>query len=296
MKEINLSRSLYLTEHRKRSYIIGSVVFALITITLIVLNAFFSDLPIWDGLKMAGGNALDFCEENRWDKIVVQPANTWSNLGFLIVGLFIFITGINDFRIKKTKGRNSIHNLLAQYPVFSFLIGLSCIYLFWGSFIYHASVRYFPQKMDITSMYFLTVSLLAFSFFRSRFLDKDNKRNNILPWVVALVIIANAIIFAFIMEINVNLLFPFFIIAVFIANLIYTTKNNKAKSIARTTLYLSFGVMVVSFIMWILDKEDIMCNSGSFFQGHAIWHLLNAFSILLIYVHYRSDRRIDLEQ
>ncbi len=292
MRERTLSQSLFLTRHRKSSYFFGGIVFVLITITLIILGSVFSDSNIWDGLKMAGGNALEFCEENHWDKVVVQPANTWSNLGFLLVGLFIFVTGFDDYKIKKKHGDKTIRNLIAQYPIFSFLIGFSCIYLFLGSFLYHASVRYLPQKLDITSMYFLTVSLLAFSLFRSRFLDQDSKRKTILPWIVLGVIIANIFIFIYIMEINVNLLFPFFIIAVFLANFAYALRNNKKKSMPRITLYLSLFVMTISFTMWILDREDIMCNSGSIFQGHAIWHVLNATSILLLYMHYRSDTRI----
>ncbi len=294
MSNSTLIQSLYLTQHRKTSYLIGSIIFVLITIILIILGSVFSDKSIWDGLAMAGGNALEFCEENHWDKVVVQPANTWSNLGFLIVGLFMFVTGINDLRIKKEKGeKGAFRNLLAQYPVFSFLMGLSCIYLFLGSFLYHASVRYLPQKLDITSMYFLTVVLMAFSLFRSRFLDHGKKREKILPWLIIAVIIANTFIFIYIMEINVNVLFPFFILTVFIGNLIYALRNNLKKSMARKALYLSFAVLAISFVMWILDREDIMCNSGSIFQGHAIWHVLNALSIFLIYSHYRSDTRID---
>ncbi len=288
-----ISQTLYLQLHKKNSYLMGILLFAIITLSLIVLGNILSDKPIWDNLAMASGNALEFCEDNRWDKVVVQPANTWSNLGFLLVGLFIFVTGINDFRIKKEIGENTLGNLLARYPIFSFLIGLSCIYLFLGSFLYHASVRYFLQKLDITSMYFLTVVLLAYSLFRSRFLDEGKKRKLILPWIVLGVIIANTFIFIYIMEINVNVLFPIFILAVFIGNLIYTLRNNKKNSLARKALYLSLGVLTVSFVMWVLDREDIMCNSGSILQGHAIWHVLNALSILLIYVHYRADKRIE---
>jgi len=34
----------------------------------------------------------------------------------------------------------------------------------------------------------------------------------------------------------------------------------------------------------------------SIFQGHALWHILNAVALLLIYLHYRSENSFSYGQ
>ena len=41
--------------------------------------------------------------------------------------------------------------------------------------------------------------------------------------------------------------------------------------------------------IWILDRSDVLCMPTSIFQGHALWHLLCALAIFLLYFYYRSE-------
>ncbi len=52
---------------------------------------------------------------------------------------------------------------------------------------------------------------------------------------------------------------------------------------------MSLALLTISFVFWILDRQNILCAPESIFQGHALWHLLNAASILLLYFCYRTE-------
>jgi hypothetical protein len=127
-----------------------------------LLHYKFQYLDIWSPLKDAVGNATLFCELNRFGQLIVQPSNTYSNVGFLFVACVILSIAYRDH---KYTDRKSVNNLLAQYPGFSFLMGFSCLVLFFGSFFYHASLTWGFQKLDQTAMYFLITSFFAYNIF-----------------------------------------------------------------------------------------------------------------------------------
>jgi hypothetical protein len=53
-------------------------------------------------------------------------------------------------------------------------------------------------------------------------------------------------------------------------------------------LWTAFAILLLAAIIWILDRTSVMCSPSSIFQGHALWHLFTAASILFIYLYYRS--------
>jgi len=261
---------------------------------LILTYEFNKYASLWINWESAQYNALTFCEHNRFCEAIVQPANTWSNLGFLVVGLMCLFIGINDFKVRKP----STTNLLVRYPTFSILLGASCIYLFIGSFFYHASLSLFFQKLDITGMYAVALSLIAYNMFRffpTRYSKKKDEYISSHHLIITLGVLFNIVFFAGLWKVNVNILFPAVIIILLAINVAYNIGKKHISKLYRHLFKLSSIILVLSGLLWILDREDIMCIPTSIWQGHAFWHILNAISIFLLYMCYRTEA-INLEK
>jgi len=101
----------------------------------------------WSSLQPA---TMKFCEENlcSW---VTQPANAFSSLIYIILGIFLL------FYYKKEKNK-----ALRIIPIVSILIGIS-------SFLYHASFSFFLQVFDLASMFLISSFIIAFNLRRMNY-------------------------------------------------------------------------------------------------------------------------------
>src|SRR6185369_17380355 len=77
-----------------------------------------------------------FCEE-RLCAWVVEPANAWSNIAFLIVGAYLLV------RTKQNR----------RTPLY--LVGVTSILVGLGSFLFHMSGTFFGEFTDLAAMYFI---------------------------------------------------------------------------------------------------------------------------------------------
>jgi hypothetical protein len=282
-----------LHNHRPRVFswpFFGTLIFSAGLFILYKLNQYIDP---WQSWRQALGNATNFCEMNRFDQLIVQPSNTWSNLGYIIVGLMFISIAKNDH---KYEHRHHVNNLLAKFPGFSYLIGFSALYMGFGSFMYHATLTFFFQKLDQTGMYFLFISFLAYVLFKLfpqiKFRGKTYVSNK---FFIIAAIVVQLLFFFFLWKLPVNILFPSLTISFFIVNFILITKVKNSKSII-SLLKASFITLLIAFSIWVLDITNKLCSPNSIFQGHAAWHLLNTASIFLAYLYYRSETFLSPEE
>ena len=282
-----------LHNHRPRVFswpFFGTLIFSAGLFILYKLNQYIDP---WQSWRQALGNATNFCEMNRFDQLIVQPSNTWSNLGYIIVGLMFISIAKNDH---KYEHRHHVNNLLAKFPGFSYLIGFSALYMGFGSFMYHATLTFFFQKLDQTGMYFLFISFLAYVLFKLfpqiKFRGKTYVSNK---FFIISAVIVQLLFFFFLWKLPVNILFPSLTISFFIVNFILITKVKNSESII-SLLKASFITLLIAFSIWVLDITNKLCSPTSIFQGHAAWHLLNTASIFLAYLYYRSETFLSPEE
>lgn len=287
MKWQVLRTRLYLEHLQCRNFVLPALLFVFLVSFLVSAYAIWGSQNIWMSLTVAGGNALHFCELNRVDELIRQPANTWSNLGFVAVGLLVIAVGFAD--LKQGMARRKSHNFLVRYPIFSILFGLSAIYVGLGSLLYHASLTEFFQKHDQMGMYALVFVILAFSLNRIFPAIKlfGNWRSFHL-FNLAGAAVSFLAVFVVWQFLNINTFFPIALGLVLITHLYYEFFVKKSTAFTKYILIalLSFAV---GFTIWMLDRSHIVCSPESWFQGHAVWHLLSALSALLIYMYYRTD-------
>lgn len=280
-----LKTRLYLEHLRTHQFYLPAFIFILATCSLIFYYSLYKFDNIWGHWAQAGGNAFHFCEADRMDQLIRQPSNTWSNLGYFLVGLFALTLGVQDF---KKEGRKESDNFLVRYPIFSVMFGLSMVYLFFGSFLYHASLTSYFQKLDQTGLYSVIVMIITFNLYKIFPLVRIKgqwKSSHAL--MVAFAVGFNYLIFTRLWLVNINLLFPTLVLVVFLTSIYYLLFVNREHYFTNY-MWAAFAILLLAGIIWILDRTNTVCSPQSIFQGHALWHILTAASVFFIYLYYRS--------
>lgn len=276
----------HLLNHSRRAFFHPLIISVIVTGLLIGTYELFKHVNLWTGWGAAGGNSSHFCEANRWNLLIIQPSNTWSNLGYLFVGLLLISIGIKDHFFTE---RKQLDNLIARHPAFTILIGVALVHLFIGSFFYHASMTLAFQKLDITGIYAVLIALFTYNAFKAfPFIRIGKRLMSSHKLLISLGIALNTLFFVEIWKWNINIVFPVMIVAFLLLNVI-NMKRRILLNMYKNYLFSSMLTMGVAATIWILDRSNVFCMPESIFQGHALWHILTALSVLFIYLYYRSE-------
>ena len=214
-----------------------------------------------------------FCEKIT-SGAIAQPANAWSSLSFVVVGLLIVCLAVKD----KKGGTNPLTTIWVYGVLYGFILSIIGV----GSFYYHSKLNFVGQFIDVLGMYLLATAILFYRYFTA---TKTKA-----AWAVSSYILFN-MFFSYILYTFPNArryIFAFLIIA--ILGLEYRLKKQLNLLINRKFLYVAVAILSIAFIIWVLDITKIFCSPTSLFQGHALWHILGALSSSLIYLYYRSEQ------
>jgi hypothetical protein len=240
----------------------------------------FLNGDVWQGMVVSK-SALntEYCEFNNVARFFHQRMNTYSNLAYFFFGVLIVQIAADDH---KNRGRRN-QNRLEAFPLLSALMGISFIYLCFGSAFFHASLTYIGQRVDMNGTYGLTlvlVSIAVYHVFHKISLIASAKK----VWISVLVIL----IIAFL---QVALLIPSgqLLPALILALLLFTTVNYVQFRKERSGLLAiaSLLLMVLAVYVRTMDVQKMGCNPYSCYQGHALWHLLTALSSVCSYCFFR---------
>lgn len=216
-----------------------------------------------------------FCEAIR-PGTVAQPANTWSNLGFVLVGCFII--GLT-YRDRKRGAPAHVS------PSVAWTYGVALVFIGYGSLFYHASLTFVGQFFDVLGMYLLAVFILLYA------LGKRSGRQLGPRFVVAYALINVVLAYAL-------WTVPFLRRWLFAALIIGALALEMAPQAAlpgmasvrdRRYLFASIGLLALAFGIWVLDITHAVCVPTSLWQGHAFWHLLDAAAATTLWFYYRSE-------
>jgi hypothetical protein len=202
-----------------------------------------------------------FCEAVHHGTIV-QPANTWSSLAFVLAGLMILT--LSD-RTNK-----------AFRPVHRTIFGVALIIIGLGSAFYHASLTFVGQIFDVPGMYLCAVFILLYGLAkRGQISDRAFVWSYILMNIVCL---------------GVQFVFPgmrrYLFAGLLLGVIAIECRKSAIHAQSRKFFYLAIGIIGTAFIIWILDITHIACDPSSYVQGHAIWHILGAVAALALFWYY----------
>lgn len=215
------------------------------------------DCPWYEAQQTYGAPNVNWCEESQCS-IIDEPANTWSNLGFIVVALVLFI-----------KFKNS---LLSRFSIYVALVGVA-------SGLFHATNNALTQAVDFFGMTLVSSFLMAFSFKRILSAKNHNWLFNILLLINCLVLL----VFYF-SNIALQLLFIVQYIVVISLEIYLRLKKNDVDNYKY--LYLSLLFIFIAQVFAQIDLKRVYCNPENLFlHGHVIWHLLSSVSMLFFGVY-----------
>lgn len=223
------------------------------------------------------GRGDNFCEAARsgWIK---QPANTWSNLGFVAAGLTIAWSLRRGGPRAGAMGR---HPSLA--PAFAVLVVL----LGPASMAMHATQSDLGGQIDMASMYLVASFIAGYALMRLT----DHGPGLLAVSFVGFVI-ACELVGLWTREIPVvmyagNVAFGVLLVAG-LAGEVQLVRRGLVTD--RRWAVGAVASLAVAFLVWnVTASGTSLCSPHSLLQGHAVWHLLCAASAYCMYRYYASE-------
>ena len=209
---------------------------------------------------------IKYCEDNLCSYIT-QPSNTWSNLAFIVIGIYLLL-----------QNRKDKLSYIRYIGPIAILTGIA-------SFLYHASFTFLFQFFDLSSMYLFSAMVLSINLRRAKFISANNQNLTLL----ALLFTSMGLLFLF-KPFGIPI-FGLQVLAGFAFEYYLFRKSNKDYSYFYYKL--AIAALALAFTAWILDFKRIVCNPDNHIvQGHAVWHVLSSLCFLFFYKFY-SQREIE---
>lgn len=223
------------------------------------------------------GRGANFCEAAR-DALVRQPANTYSNAGFVVAGLAVAW----HVGRRPTNGRVMGVTMATAYASLVVLLGP-------GSAAMHATQSAWGGHLDMLSMYL--VAGFAASYAVTSWLGRG-------PGTFALTFAASLVASELaglwphhvpVLLYGGNVAFAALLLVALVLEVSLWRRGETQCTIGFGLA--AAGAMVLAFGIWVPSQHG-WCNPHSLLQGHAAWHLLSAAAAYFLYQLYASERRI----
>lgn len=313
-----------LTNKHWQPFYISLVLSGLFVVTFFVLSA----LGYIQSIESQGiiGDASRWCERVSGG-LFREPVNTLSNLGFMVVGIYIFYTITTDTN-------TSSNNYFIGLTGISILYASAAIFLGPGSMLMHGTNSGWGGWADNLSMIMYILIPWLYNIFRMsnwtvrRFLEiyfSIVVIYAVMRWISGWGLGINLELFSVsiglwaISEFLFKFWSPLFrflsgfvgfvVLALFgitpldvIANFseywwvilfwIPGLLSNKKPTTTRTYKWYFLGMVAYfsAFIIWSTGVPDhALCRPDSLIQAHGIWHLLSAVATYCFFLHYRSE-------
>jgi len=255
------------------------VVLAACVFILWSLETRYQGSRIWAGGQTSREFENPQYEEQIYpDNLMRTRANTWSNLAYVAVGLYVI--GLAGADWHRQPGEEATY--LVSTPALSALFGVACCYLGIGSGLFHASLLKWGQQLDVAAMYAPQVVLIAVNL--GRLLPRIGPRPS-WPLLIAVSLITCALLFVYKWSMSSRVVMPLLSMAILmfvVRDLFMTRRPRVLWWIAGSFLLTVLGVMCRES-----DIAGTFSAPDAVFQGHAVWHLLTAGSLACLYVYHR---------
>lgn len=236
---------------------------------------------VLDWLGADVGRGANFCEAAR-DGLVKQPANTFSNLGFVVAGLLIAWHA----SARREDGLVMSPALATSYASVVVLLGPA-------SAAMHATQSAWGGHLDMLSMYL--VAGFAASYAWVRWTGRGpfafalayvvcllaSELAGLWPDPVPVLLYGGNVAFAALLIVAVGL------------EIALWRRRETRRTIGFG--FAALGCMAGAFAIWLLSQHG-WCDPHSLLQGHAAWHLLCAAAAYFLYRLYASERHHERRQ
>lgn len=218
--------------------------------------------PWYDAQQTLGAPNVNWCEPTVC-AVINEPANTWSNLGYILVGIAL-MRMLRDVK-------------LSYFGVAVFIMGAL-------SFAYHATNNYFTQYLDFVGMFLMMGFLLSYNLKRNYPFLLRNFYSTY--WFV---IAFNLFLFMVfdIFDSPVQKMMLINAVPIIILDLMAGYKENALRHYR--FFWLTVLTLIVAQGFAIMDITRMYCEpTNTWFHGHVLWHILGAFAMLFAGMHMRK--------
>lgn len=267
-----------MTRYRDVGYGIGAVVVAAIVFYVLGTDGY----PGGPDECIALGDC--YCEAIRVGR-VAQPANSWSNAGFVLAGLAVL-----------AHLRHRGPGLMASDIMYPRLYGALGVFLGLGSFAFHGTLRAWGGAADLISMYAYIAFVVAYDAAR---IGEWGRRRFLV--VFATITAIPSIALAVIPPEYGKWLFAALVAAALVLELAVSVPAMRPWAprpidpARRPWFWAGLGSFIVANAVWnVSHTGGLWCDPHSLLQGHGLWHLLSALAVWCFYLYFLSERETGL--
>ena len=264
----------------------------LVTLALAGLSRTGHDRNVWEGWRESSElRHHGYAERVYINEVFRTRANTWSNLAFVLVGLYGIAIGRLDRRHPSSDGAG----YLVKTPALSLAFGLACCGLGAGSGLFHASLTRFGQQLDVAAMYPPLLVLIAVTLGRwLPCLPRGGHRRSLPTWPIwiAVVVVASVLLFLYKWSMS-----SFNVLSTLIACVALCAVLDRFRTSRKLDLrWLGWSgtALIAAVICRQLDIAGRFTGPDAWLQGHALWHLLTGLSLGCMDFYHRSEMTIPL--
>lgn len=218
----------------------------------------------WYSLSELRVPNVDWCEAQRCSWIV-EPANTWSNLAYVLVGALLLWLA-----------RDSRSPALRFFGPAAGIVGIC-------SGIYHSSYTFVLQILDFFGMYVFLYLLITLNLRRLGLLGAGSWWR----WFWGLVLATTAFTVAVdFLEVPIQGLVAALIVAIVASEVWIRTRRSDYRL---HFFVLALALITAGGVFSALDVTRTWCDpTHPFLQGHAFWHALSAACLFTVFFHYQQ--------
>lgn len=226
----------------------------------------------WSEISNAWLPNIKWCEAQVCG-VVVEPANTWSNLAYVILGLGLWLWG----RAQRASGASSRGAMAMTFGVAEGVVGVF-------SFTFHMSYSGYLQILDFAAMFVFVGLTLSLNLVRLGWLTPERRGRVYALGVLGFTALTVGLRFT---SFPIQLVTPVLILATVVTEGLVAVRASRARRErreVRTTRYRWFVTSVVLLVgaaaCSMADASRAWCDPHDHvWQGHAVWHVLSAVSL-----------------
>ncbi len=253
-------------EGRSQRWGVAPRLAATVVLTVLVAAVIAALIPLMVDLPPA--TCVDtgcFCEPLA-SVVPGQLVASLSSLLFVVLGFWAALT---------TAPPSSERSLIR-------LAGLAMILIGASSFLFHATLTFLGQFLDVFSMYMFGLLVALGALWRS---GRLGTRASWL-WFVGL-----GVVLGVVQEVypdSQRILFAVVLLPGIVLELSPDVTGHRLSSPRVRWVYAGLAAIMLAFVIWGLDQAPALCNPSGFAFGHSIWHALGALAAYFLTLHYRS--------
>jgi len=229
--------------------------------------------PMADGCPWSGWTPpnVDWCEEQlcAW---IVNPADSWSNLAYIVVGIAMWRIAARDPDSRR-----------ALFGPAGCAVGVF-------SFVYHASYTYFFQFFDFVGMFVFCFTVIAANTVRMGWVST---RGQWAVWWGGVVFFSALVPLVSETRMPIQALVAFLIVVVILQEIVIAARRSAAdEPIEYRFFFVALALLAVAGSSSLADFTRTICDpQNHWLSGHALWHVLTAAALFALFTfHGRLPR------